>query len=203
MGIFGRKKSAPRSNSNESLEEATKEKDGSDNKDYSGTTILAGNLQAGKNDHGSNRATSTTRTRLLRRLSGSFHEARSNRHRAELEAVTLEHLPDLILDLESAVATSAEQSARALRMLFALSEHAQDGNRNQEGGPGIEYNRNRIEMVHSNTEDRPLVPVLFQFLLRCQPNSSEQHMALLVLNNISIPPENKRVSRMDSGKCTM
>ena len=135
----------------------------------------------------------------MRRLSGSFHDVKNHRHQAELEAVTLEHLPDLILDLESAVATSAEQPARALRMLFALSEHAQDGNKSDAvDGELLHYNRNRIEMVHRQTDDRPLVPVLLQFLNRCQPNSSEQHMTLLVLNNISIPLENKQVRSMMS-----
>ncbi len=37
-----------------------------------------------------------------------------------------------------------------------------------------------------------LIPVLIQFLQKCQPSSSEQYLALLVLNNVSIPEENKR-----------
>ena len=39
-----------------------------------------------------------------------------------------------------------------------------------------------------------LVPVLLDFLRRCERSSPEQYLALLVLNNISIPSENKRVS---------
>ena len=64
-------------------------------------------------------------------------------------------------------------------MLFALSENASDST-------------NRIEMVTS--ADGELVPVLLDFLERCEQGSSEQYLTLLVLNNISIPSENKRVS---------
>ena len=39
-----------------------------------------------------------------------------------------------------------------------------------------------------------LVPALLGFLRRCERGSSEQYLALLVLNNISIPSDNKRVS---------
>ena len=38
-----------------------------------------------------------------------------------------------------------------------------------------------------------LLPTLFRFLQRCEPSSSEQYLVLLVLNNISIPNENKRL----------
>ncbi len=41
--------------------------------------------------------------------------------------------------------------------------------------------------------DGQLIPVLLQFLLRCEPSSSEQYLVLLILNNISIPKENKRL----------
>lgn len=110
--------------------------------------------------------------------------------------VTLDHVPDLILDLESAVETSARRPAIALRKLFALSEPAD--------GP----NQNRIEMVHrfnhtskddkqeefhSNIHTGALVPALLRFLKRCKHNSNVQYLSLLVLNNISIPLENKRV----------
>jgi hypothetical protein len=91
---------------------------------------------------------------------------------------TMEHLPDLILDLETAVETSADRPARALRMLFALSEHG--------------HTDNRTEMV--TAENGRLVSALLTFLTRCDRKSSEQYLTLLVLNNISIPSENKRVS---------
>ncbi len=42
-----------------------------------------------------------------------------------------------------------------------------------------------------------LVPTLLQFLQQCDANSSEQYLALLVLNNVSIPSENKRIVAVD------
>jgi hypothetical protein len=122
--------------------------------------------------------------------------------------VTLEHIPDLILDLESAVETSAKRPARALRMLFALSESS-----SSDGPNDMSLNRNhmRIEMVHrfnhvpqndrpqdlvSNIHTGALIPALFRFLKRCQHSSYEQYLSLLVLNNISIPLENKRVREL-------
>lgn len=90
----------------------------------------------------------------------------------------MEQLPAFILDLEHEVKTSSRKAAKALRGLFALSEHADTDNRRQ--------------MVRE--ENGSLVPVLLKFLSRCAPKSSEQYLALLVLNNISIPSENKKVS---------
>lgn len=90
---------------------------------------------------------------------------------------SMKHLPDLILDLKTAVDTAHERSVGALRKLFALSEHAESNN--------------RIEMVHA--EDGALVPTLLYFLERCARKSPEQFLSLLVLNNMSIPTENKRV----------
>jgi hypothetical protein len=90
----------------------------------------------------------------------------------------LDHLPDLILDLKTAVDTAHERSVGALRKLFALSEHSESNN--------------RIKMVHG--ENGALVPTLLYFLDRCARKSPEQFLSLLVLNNISIPMENKRVS---------
>lgn len=43
------------------------------------------------------------------------------------------------------------------------------------------------------------MPVLLEFLQRCERSSSEQYLALLVLNNVSIPAENKRIIAMDCG----
>lgn len=48
-------------------------------------------------------------------------------------------------------------------------------------------------------ENGQLVPTLFNFLRRCSPGSSEQYLALLVLNNISIPADNKRLIALDFG----
>lgn len=92
---------------------------------------------------------------------------------------TLAMVPKLVHDLASAKETSGEKPAKALRMLFALSEHSSDG-------------ENRIQMVR--VDGAKIVPVLLDFLNRCARGSSEQYLALLVINNVSIPSENKRVS---------
>lgn len=92
---------------------------------------------------------------------------------------TIEMVPQLTEDLAVAVDTSGEQSARALRMLFSLSEHSTTEN-------------NRAIMVQGF--GGRLIPVLLDFLQQCERSSSEQYLALLVLNNVSIPAENKSVS---------
>ena len=91
---------------------------------------------------------------------------------------TMEMLPSLVNDLAEATETSKDTPARALRLLFALSEHG--------------HTENRTEMVRR--AGGKLVPTLLEFLDRCERGSSEQYLTLLVLNNISIPSENKRVS---------
>jgi hypothetical protein len=91
---------------------------------------------------------------------------------------TMDMLPDLIRVLQISEETSSDKPARALRLLFALSEHG--------------YTENRTDMVRA--DGGQLVPTLLGFLERCQRSSSEQYLTLLVLNNISIPTENKRVS---------
>lgn len=93
---------------------------------------------------------------------------------------SMNQVPNLILDLESAVQTSSSRTKRSLKMLFSLSEQ-------------VETN-NRIEMV--KIEGGRLAHALLSFLSKCPPKSSEQYLALLVLNNISIPAENKFVSRI-------
>ena len=92
---------------------------------------------------------------------------------------SMEDLPALIDDLATCDSTFSEKPARALRMLFSLSEH------------NSLHEINRIRMVRE--AHGQLVPVLLQFLSRCRPTSSEQVLALLVLNNVSIPSENKRL----------
>jgi hypothetical protein len=91
---------------------------------------------------------------------------------------TMDMLPDLVRVLQISKETSSDKPARALRLLFALSEHG--------------HTEKRIEMVRAYNGQ--LVPSLLDFVERCQPSSSEQYLTLLVLNNISIPTENKRVS---------
>ncbi|KAL3923547.1 MAG: hypothetical protein SGILL_001594, partial [Bacillariaceae sp.] len=127
----------------------------------------------------------------------ALKQYKSNHREAEDDVATLEHIPDLLLDLESAESTNAERPTRALRLLFALSEHANNGDGNIIGGG--EYHQNRIQMLLQPEEQRSLVPVLLMFLERCGTGSQEQHMTLLVLNNISIPLENKRAIALDHG----
>ena len=98
----------------------------------------------------------------------------------QLEA-TMDMLPELVDHLATCTDTSGDRPARALRTLFSLSEHAETNN--------------RTEMVRE--AGGMLVPELLEFLKRCERGSSEQYLALLVLNNISIPRENKRVSFFD------
>jgi hypothetical protein len=77
----------------------------------------------------------------------------------------------------------------ALRHLFSLSEHSHPN-----------CDENRLQLVHSNNTNGKLVPALLHFLhRRCDPGSQEQYLALLVLNNLSVPPVNKRVIGLDCG----
>ena len=133
--------------------------------------------------------------------------------------VTLDHLSDLILDLDTAVVVGAKRSIRALKMLLALSsstsEQKQSTNKNgvaaaaataleppTESEAGIlpsttwKYPQSihdiRIEMTRA--ENGRLVPVLLSFLKRCMVHSKEHTLTMLLLGNISIPQENKKVS---------
>ena len=96
---------------------------------------------------------------------------------------TMDMLPELVEHLATSVDTSGETPARALRMLFSLSENAETDN--------------RTEMVRE--AGGMLVPELLDFLKRCERGSSEQYLALLVLNNISIPSESKRLIALECG----
>jgi hypothetical protein len=91
----------------------------------------------------------------------------------------MDMLPSLVEDLATSDDTCGDKPARALRILFSLSEH-QD---------------NRTDMVSASD----LVPELLSFLKRCERGRSEQYLALLVLNNISIPRENKRAIALEYG----
>jgi hypothetical protein len=108
---------------------------------------------------------------------------------------SLKHLDQYIsaLSPETSPHPSSDTSSRALRSLFSLSEHASSC-------------EDRITMVRytcSNTkttsEVTSLVSALLSFLKRCTKDSSEQYLTLLVLNNISIPNENKRLIAIEYG----
>ncbi|OEU12141.1 hypothetical protein FRACYDRAFT_244402 [Fragilariopsis cylindrus CCMP1102] len=118
--------------------------------------------------------------------------------------VTLDHVPDLILDLETAVIVNAKRPMRALQMLFKLSSSS--------SGPTSSSNTNttRIGMVHQKMIDnndgndneryrygQQLVLTLLKYIKRCTPQSNEHNLALIVLNNLSIPPENKKTIALD------
>jgi len=109
-------------------------------------------------------------------------KATSGKTTANSKEPTLAMVTELIQDLATAEQTSGDRPASALRSLFALSEHSSDG-------------QNRVQMVR--IDGAKLVPVLLAFLQRCARGSSEQYLALLVLNNVSIPSENKRLIALD------
>lgn len=86
------------------------------------------------------------------------------------------------LSAKSSPGASSDPSSQALRSLFSLSEH-------------VSSHKDRVGMVHWKSQDESstsLVPALLDFLKRCKRDSSEQYLAMLVLNNVSIPHENKR-----------
>jgi hypothetical protein len=99
------------------------------------------------------------------------------------QEVTLADLERLVNDLAHCKETFDEEPSRSLRMLFMLSENHES------------FEANRVQMVKD--ANGRLVPTLIKFLQRCLANSSEQYLALLVLNNISIPLENKKKVALD------
>lgn len=99
------------------------------------------------------------------------------------EIPSLDDLARFITEIKSCHETYGIKPAKALRSLFALSE---DENFHE---------INRIRMARE--AGGKLIPVILEFLQRCEPSSSEQYLALLVLNNISIPKENKRMVAID------
>jgi len=101
----------------------------------------------------------------------------------EAPEATITDLPRFIHEIQNCHETYTKKPAKALRSLFALSE--------DEGFHEI----NRIRMARE--ANGQLVPVLLEFLSRCEPSSSEQYLALLVLNNLCIPKENKRLVAID------
>ena len=156
------------------------------------------NKNSNSNSNSSRRSSGVrSNNRLLRRFSssGSVHGSSPNHG-----IVTFEHLPDLILDLDTAVQTSADRPNKALRMLFALSEHTGNNNNANNNSNNEPSDQNRIQMVSALNQDnagRSLVPTLLNFLKRCEPNTNEHTLTLLVLNNISIPQANKRMIAID------
>mmetsp|Transcript_3767 Transcript_3767/g.5782 ORF Transcript_3767/g.5782 Transcript_3767/m.5782 type:complete len:363 (-) Transcript_3767:87-1175(-) len=100
---------------------------------------------------------------------------------------TMELVPEYVKSLATAADAASEEAASALRALFALSEHNNNASTSS----------NREELVHA--AEGQVVPTLLDFLRRSERNSSEQYLALLVLNNVSIPAENKKMIAVDCG----
>jgi hypothetical protein len=100
------------------------------------------------------------------------------------DPIDIDAVPALLNDLDTAKDTSRDRRARALRKLFALSEHDS-------------FEEYRTKMVR--VDNGRLAPVLLGFLERCCKGSREQYLALLVVNNVSIPTENKRLIAIDHG----
>eukprot|EP00526_Cylindrotheca_closterium_P004682 CAMPEP_0113628566 /NCGR_PEP_ID=MMETSP0017_2-20120614/14803_1 /TAXON_ID=2856 /ORGANISM="Cylindrotheca closterium" /LENGTH=787 /DNA_ID=CAMNT_0000538879 /DNA_START=103 /DNA_END=2462 /DNA_ORIENTATION=- /assembly_acc=CAM_ASM_000147 len=91
--------------------------------------------------------------------------------------VTMDQLPDIVKDLEAGTDEIRAKTPKALKMLFALSEQPES--------------HNRIEMARY--DNGRIVTALLNILCSSSPQkSNEKYMALLVLNNISIPAENKQ-----------
>eukprot|EP00571_Detonula_confervacea_P000523 CAMPEP_0172316808 /NCGR_PEP_ID=MMETSP1058-20130122/29570_1 /TAXON_ID=83371 /ORGANISM="Detonula confervacea, Strain CCMP 353" /LENGTH=366 /DNA_ID=CAMNT_0013031217 /DNA_START=75 /DNA_END=1172 /DNA_ORIENTATION=- len=115
---------------------------------------------------------------------------------------SLDHLSQYIAALSSTPSPdpSDDLPSRALRRLLCLSEHSS-------------LTQQRIDMVRyvsapdDNEENKnnntTLIPVLLAFLQRCPSNSSIQHLTLLVLNNLSIPTDNKRLIALEYGGAKM
>jgi len=110
---------------------------------------------------------------------------------------SIQLLPDYIAALTEVHSkeTAGDLPSRALRALFSLSEHAKS-------------HEVRVAMVRDGvvSKNRPnkksagaLIPTLLAFLRRCPKDSSEQYLALLVLNNLSIPVENKCLVGVECG----
>mmetsp|Transcript_33082 Transcript_33082/g.76238 ORF Transcript_33082/g.76238 Transcript_33082/m.76238 type:complete len:287 (+) Transcript_33082:475-1335(+) len=88
---------------------------------------------------------------------------------------TIEMIPDLILNFEADI--HSLKVNYALRALVSLSE---------------ENDCHNCEKIVFADNGR-LVPALLSFLRHCGCGSPNQYLALLLLNNLSIPAENKRV----------
>jgi hypothetical protein len=101
-------------------------------------------------------------------------------------ATSMDKVPMYIDLLAQSQLTSEDSAVRIMRHLFALSEHKNEC---------CDFNRRAL--VHEN--NNKLLPVLLQFLQRCESGSQEQYLCLLVLNNISIPDENKRIIALNYG----
>jgi hypothetical protein len=99
---------------------------------------------------------------------------------------SIEAVPICVNDLTSARNPGGERAARALRKLFAISQHAVCAAENRRDATTW------LRMMSGN-----LVPGLLSFLGRCEKGSNEQNLTLLILNTLSIPHESKRLVALE------
>jgi hypothetical protein len=136
---------------------------------------------------------------------------------ASSQSPTIQLLPEYVAALTEVHSpdTSADLPSRALRALFSLSEHKEshgvrvamvrDGvvvkqqQQQAGGGTGGNNKNNNISNINNQKSAGTLIPTLLTFLQRCPKDSSEQYLTLLVLNNLSIPMENKCLVALECG----
>mmetsp|Transcript_41622 Transcript_41622/g.88689 ORF Transcript_41622/g.88689 Transcript_41622/m.88689 type:complete len:1018 (+) Transcript_41622:150-3203(+) len=141
-------------------------------------------------------------------------DAKNHERASKLQTITAEQPPSMdnllhyIAALSPSVSPdpSADLPSRALRCLFSLSEHSShkqqriDMVRGDYGPPPDDVD-GAVEEGEANGGDGSLslVPALLSFLKRCPRDSSEQYLTLLVINNLSIPTQNKRLIGLEFG----
>jgi hypothetical protein len=179
MGMFRRKKKATSKGDGFAVEQAPNKQPADDAEKRGAvasiTPSAVANMKQSTTATPSPPPTTTTTKRGADKKHKKKHDSSNN------IKPTLDMVPSLIQDLENATDTASEIPARALRLLFQLSE--------QQTATTSTADSTRIAMVQSY--NKALVPALLSFLQRCERGSSEQYLCLLVLNNISIPMANK------------
>ena len=125
---------------------------------------------------------------------------------------SLDHMAHYIQALSTSTSPdpSGDLPSRALRCLFSLSEHASHKAQRIDMVKGVEQatendateekkEENEETSNKNGTSTPSLIPTLLSFLKRCPRDSSEQYLTLLVLNNLSIPTQNKRPIALQHG----
>lgn len=142
---------------------------------------------------------------------GAMFVARNNERAARLREMltegpaSIERLRHYVAALSPSVSPdpSAELPSWALRCLFSLSEHSSQKEQriHMVRASCAPSEEEKEEWVDDDGDAPPLslVPALLSFLQRCPRDSSEQYLTLLVLNNLSIPTQNKRLIGLEHG----
>lgn len=135
-----------------------------------------------KDEDGSAGSSSLNSYKLYDPTTGAFHVPGRFKKSDDIACCSVDQIPALIQEINQA--SSSDSAYLALRKLFALSEHASE--------------EVRCEMVAETT----VVPCLLRYLERCleetaktvsrQQQQPQLILALMILNNISIPVQNKR-----------